>query len=52
MIQVLWAENTKYRVFTNLRCSYTDHIFRLEGIKEKSRKILNETINFYSNSLI
>ena len=52
MIQALWAENTKYRVFTNLRCSYTDHIFRLEGIKEKSGKILNETINFYSNSLI
>ena len=52
MIQILWAENTKYRAFINLHCSYTDHIFRREGIKEKSEKILNETINFYSNSLI
>ena len=52
MMQILWAHNTKCRVFTNLHCSYTDGIFRRVGIKEKSGKISNETINFYLNSFI
>ena len=51
LIQVLWKDSTKYRVFTNLHCSYTDYIFRREPIKEKSGKISIETIDFYLTSL-
>ena len=32
-ILIIWTENKKYRVFTNLHCSLVDRIFRYEKIK-------------------
>ena len=51
-IHIIWKENTKYRVYTNLHRLYTDHIFRREPIKAKTGEISNETIDLYLNSLI
>ena len=51
-IHIIWKENTKYRVYTNLHRLYTDHIFRREPIIAKTGEISNETIDLYLNSLI
>ena len=51
-IHMVWKENTKYRVYTNLHRLYADYIIRHESIKGNSGEISNETINFYLNSLI
>ena len=50
-IHVIWAENEKYRVFTNFHRSYVDRIFRYENIKDKYGGISQETIDIHLNSL-
>ena len=49
-IHIIWTENQKYRVFTNLYWSFLDNLFRRENIKHKCSKILEETIAVYLNS--
>ena len=49
-IHVMWAENQKYRVFTNFHRSYVDRIFRYENIKDKYDEISHETIDIHLNS--
>ena len=49
---VIWTENQKYRVFTNFHCSYVDHIFRYENIKDKSGEISEEVINIHLNAFL
>ena len=51
-IRIIWKENAKYRVFTDLHLSYTDHIFRRERIRGKSGKTSNEKLDNYLNSLL
>ena len=51
-MQIIWKDNAKYRVFTDLHRSYTDHIFRREPIRGKSGKISNEKLYNYLNSLL
>ena len=34
-IHVLWKDNAKYRVLSDLHCSHVDYIFRREKITEK-----------------
>ena len=51
-IYVIWSENKKYRVFTNLNCSYLDRTFRYEDIKDKYGEISQETIDIHLNSFL
>ena len=51
-IYIMWKENIKYRVFTNLLCSYADKIFRHEPIRSKNGSISNEKIDIYLNSML
>ena len=51
-IHLVWKENRKCRVYTNLYRNYADYIIRHESIKGKVGEILNETINSHLNSLI
>ena len=50
-IHIIWTNNKKYRVFTNLYRSFLDKIFNNENIKDKSGEISQETIANYLNSL-
>ena len=38
-IHVIWKENTKYRVFSDLHRIYVDKIFRTEPFQEKWKRI-------------
>ena len=49
-IHIRWAENQKYRVFTNFNCSFLNNLFRKENIKDKCGEISQETIKIYLNS--
>ena len=49
-IHIIWTENQKYRVFTNLHRSFLDNLFRRENTKRKCGKISQETIEIYLNS--
>ena len=49
---IIWKDNAKYRTFTDLHYSYTDHIFRRKPIRGKSGKISNEKLDNYLNSLL
>ena len=49
-IHIRWAENQKYRVFTNFNCSFLNNLFRKENIKDKCGEISQETIEIYLNS--
>ena len=49
-IHIIWTNNQKYRVFTNLYRSFLDKIFNSENIKDKSGEISQETIANYLNS--
>ena len=49
-IHIMWTENQKYRVFTNLYRSCLDIVFRRENIKDKCGEISQETIAIYLNS--
>ena len=49
---IIWKDNAKYRVFTDLHHSYTEHIFRHEPIKGRSGKISNEKLDNYLNCLL
>ena len=51
-IHVIWSENQKYMVFTNLHCSYVDRIFRNEDIKDKYGEISQETIDIHMNAYL
>ena len=51
-MHAIWKDNAKYRVFTDLHHSYTEHIFRHEPIKGRSGKIPNEKLDNYLNSLL
>ena len=51
-MHIIWKDNAKYRVFTDLHCSYTAHIFRREPIRGISGKISNEKFDNYLNSLL
>ena len=49
-IHIMWTENQKYRVFTNLYRSCLDIVFRRENLKDKCGEISQETIAIYLNS--
>ena len=49
-IHIIWTNNKKYKVFTNLCRSFLDKIFNNENIKDKSGGISQETIANYLNS--
>ena len=51
-IYIMWKENTKYRAFTDLHCSYADEIFRHEPIRSKNASISNENIDIYLSSML
>ena len=51
-IYIMWKENTKYRVLTDLHRSYADKIFRHEPIRSKNESISNEKIDIYLNSML
>ena len=51
-MHIIWEDNAKYRVFTDLHCSYTDHIFRREPIRGDSGRITNEKLDNYLSSLL
>ena len=49
-IHIIWTNNKKYKVFTNLDRSFLDKIFNNENIKDKSGEISQETIANYLKS--
>ena len=51
-IYIMWNNNAKYRVFTDLQRSYTDSIFRKEPTNEISRKISYGGLDIHLNSLL
>ena len=51
-IHIIWTNNKKYRVFTNLYTSFLDKIFNSKNIRDKSGEISQETIANYLNSSI
>ena len=50
-IYIIWSNNQKYRVFTNLYRSFLDRIFINKNIKNKSGEIEQDTIADHLNSL-
>ena len=50
-IFIIWSNNQKYRVFTNLYRSFLDRIFKNENLKNKSGEIEQENIANHLNSL-
>ena len=51
-IYIIWKDNLKFRVFSNLYRSFLDKIFRNENIKDKIGEISKETIAMHLNSSI
>ena len=51
-IYIIWKENLKFRVLSNLYRSFLDKIFRNGNIKDKIGEISKETIAMYLNSSI
>ena len=51
-MHIIWTENLKFRVFSNLHRCYLDKIFRNENIKDKIGEISKETIAMHLNSSI
>ena len=49
-IHIIWKENTKYRVFSDLHRIYVDKIFRREPILGKSGSVSKEQIDIYMNA--
>ena len=49
-IHIIWKENTKDRVFSELHCIYVDKIFRREPILGKSGSVSKEQIDIYMNA--
>ena len=45
-IHIIWKENTKDRVFSELHCIYVDKIFRREPILGKSGSVSKEQIEY------
>ena len=52
IIYIIWKDNLKFRVFSNLYQCFLDKIFRNENIKDKIGEISKETIAMYLNSSI
>ena len=51
-IHIIWKENTKYRVFSDLHCIYIDKIFRREPISGKSGSVSKEKTDIYINAFL
>ena len=51
-IHIIWKENTKYRVFSDLHHIYVDKIFRREPILEKSGSVSKEQIDINMNLFV
>ena len=51
-IHVLWKDNAKYRVLSDLYCSYVDNIFRREKITEKIGQGSNDDLEKHLNVLL
>ena len=49
-IHIIWKENTKYRVFSDLHHIYVDKIFRRESILGKSGTVSKEKIDIFMNA--
>ena len=49
-IHIIWTENQKYRVFSNLHCSFLERVFRNENIKNKYGNISHATIENHLNA--
>ena len=45
-IHVLWKDNAKYRVLSDLHRSHVDYIFRREKITEKIGQVSNVLLNY------
>ena len=52
LIHIIWKENTKYRVFSDLHRIYVDKIFRREPILGKSGSVSIEQIDIYMNAFL
>ena len=48
-IHIIWLNNQKYRVFTNLYQAFLDNLLRRENIKDVG-EISQETLAIYLNS--
>ena len=51
-IHIIWKQNTKYRVFSDLHRIYVDKIFRREPILGKSGSVSREQIDIYINAFL
>ena len=51
-IHIIWKENTKYRVFSDLHRIYVDKIFRREPILGKSGSVSKEKNYIYMNAFL
>ena len=49
-IHIIWTENQKYRVFSNLHRLFLERVFRNENIKSKCGKISREIIDNHLNA--
>ena len=45
-IHVLWKDNAKYRVLSDLHRSHVDYLFRREKITEKIGQVSNVLLNY------
>ena len=51
-IHIIWKENTKYRIFSDLHRIYVDKIFRREPILGKSGSVSKEKNYIYMNAFL
>ena len=51
-IHVLWKDNAKYRVLSDLHRSHVDYIFRREKITEKIGQVSNDDLEKHLNVLL
>ena len=49
-VYIIWAENQKFRVFTNFHRTFVDRVMGYENIKNKSGKIAYEVIDNHLNA--
>ena len=51
-IHILWKDNAKYRVLSDLHHCYIDYIFCRERITAKSGKVSDENLGIHLNVLL
>ena len=51
-LHVLWKDNAKYRVLSDLHCSHVDYIFRREKITGKTGQVSNHDLQKHLSVLL